>query len=166
MGAVNKLYLRTLNYLITGFANITTRQMLVHLYTTYGRLTPADVQNKDATMKELYNAKEPIESLFHQIEESINVADAPHSLPNRRYCVQPHLCDRHVPRSMLRMAPMRSQYQNWEQLQNRLTKTIKICNSPLGKLATNLPTTLLLSPTTLHSIYKEASTPLPILQLS
>jgi hypothetical protein len=76
IGAVDKLYLRTLNHRITGFANVTTRQMLVHLYTTYGRLTPADVQNNDAAMKQPYNPNEPIETLFHQIEESIDVADA------------------------------------------------------------------------------------------
>jgi hypothetical protein len=50
--------------------------MLVHLYTTYGRLTPADVQDNDAAMKQLYNANEPIGTLFHQIEEFIDVADA------------------------------------------------------------------------------------------
>jgi hypothetical protein len=50
--------------------------MLVHLYTTYGRLTPADVQNNNAAMKQPYNPNEGIETLFHQIEESIDVADA------------------------------------------------------------------------------------------
>jgi hypothetical protein len=76
IGAVDKLYLRTVNNRITGFANVTTRQMLVHLYTTYDRLTPADVQNNDAAMKQPYNPNKPIETLFHQIEESIDVADA------------------------------------------------------------------------------------------
>jgi uncharacterized coiled-coil protein SlyX len=50
--------------------------MLVHLYTTYGRLTPADIQNNNAAMKQPYNPDEPIKTLFHQIEESINIADA------------------------------------------------------------------------------------------
>jgi hypothetical protein len=50
--------------------------MLVHLYTTYGRVTPADVQNNDAAMKQPYNPNEPIETLFHQIKESIDVANA------------------------------------------------------------------------------------------
>jgi hypothetical protein len=76
IGAVDKLYLRTLNHCITGFANVTTRQMLVHLYTTYCRLTPADVQNNHATMKQPYNPNKPIGTLFHQIEESIHVAGA------------------------------------------------------------------------------------------
>jgi hypothetical protein len=76
IGAVDKLYLRTLNHRITGFANVTTRQMLVHLYTTFGRLTPADVQNNDAAMKQPYNPNAPMEPLFHQIEEPIDVADA------------------------------------------------------------------------------------------
>jgi hypothetical protein len=41
IGAINSLYLRTLNHRITGFANRTTRQMLA--YTNYGRLSPSDV---------------------------------------------------------------------------------------------------------------------------
>jgi hypothetical protein len=64
--AVDKLYLHTLNHRITGFANVTTRQMLVH----------ADVQNNDAAMKQSYNPNAAIETLFHQIKESINVANA------------------------------------------------------------------------------------------
>jgi hypothetical protein len=73
IGAVDKLYLCTLNHRITGFANVTTQQMLVQLYTTYGRLTPADVRNNDAAMKQPYNPNEPIETLFNQIEESITL---------------------------------------------------------------------------------------------
>jgi hypothetical protein len=76
IGAVNKLYLHTLNHHITGFANVTTRHMLVHLYTTHGRLTPADVQNNNAAMKQPYNPNEPIKTLFDQIKESIDIADA------------------------------------------------------------------------------------------
>jgi hypothetical protein len=49
---VDKLYLHRLNHCITGIANVTTQQMLVHLYTTYGRLTPADVQHNDAAMNQ------------------------------------------------------------------------------------------------------------------
>jgi hypothetical protein len=48
ISCVNSMYLRTLSHRITGFANVTTRQMLTHLYTTYGRLTPSDLQANDA----------------------------------------------------------------------------------------------------------------------
>ncbi len=75
IGAVENLYIRTLNHRITGFANVTTRQMLVHLYTTYGRLSPADIQDNDTAMKKSYSADEPIETLFHQIEDGIELAD-------------------------------------------------------------------------------------------
>jgi hypothetical protein len=71
MGAINKLYLRTLNHCITGFADVTTRQMIVHLYITYGHFAPADIQNNNAAMKQPYNANKPIKTLFHQIKESI-----------------------------------------------------------------------------------------------
>ena len=42
--AVNAMYLRTLAHCITGFANVTTKQMLTHLYTSYGFLSLADLQ--------------------------------------------------------------------------------------------------------------------------
>jgi hypothetical protein len=50
--------------------------MLVDLYTTYGRLTPANVQHNDAAMKQPYNPNKPIENLFHHIQESIDFANA------------------------------------------------------------------------------------------
>jgi hypothetical protein len=74
--AIQPMYLRALSHRITGFANVTTRQMLVHLYTNYGRLTPADVQANDHTMKAQYDPNQPIETLFDQIETAIDIADA------------------------------------------------------------------------------------------
>jgi hypothetical protein len=50
--------------------------MLEHLYTTYGRLTPANIQANNTTTKQPYNANEPIKMLFYQIEDAIDLADA------------------------------------------------------------------------------------------
>jgi hypothetical protein len=74
--AIQPMYLRALSHRITGFANVTTRNMLVHLYANYGRLTPADVQANDAAMKAPYDPNQPIETLFDQIENAIDIADA------------------------------------------------------------------------------------------
>jgi hypothetical protein len=46
------MYLQTLSHRVTGFANITTRQMLTHLYTTYGRLSPSDLIDNATTKNE------------------------------------------------------------------------------------------------------------------
>jgi hypothetical protein len=74
--AIQPIYLLALSHRITGFANVTTRQMLVHLYANYGRLSPADLQANDTTMKERYDANQPIKTLFDQIKNSIDIADA------------------------------------------------------------------------------------------
>lgn len=76
IGSVDNLYLHILNHRIMGFANVTTWQMLVHLYNASTRLTPADVQDQDAAMKQPYNANKLIESLFYQIGKAINLVAA------------------------------------------------------------------------------------------
>jgi hypothetical protein len=50
--------------------------MLAHLYSTYGQLTPSNLQDNNAQMKQPYDANETIKTLFPQIEEGINLAEA------------------------------------------------------------------------------------------
>ena len=76
LAAVNATYYRTLRNRITGFATITTRQLLEHLYRTYGNITPADLIDNDARMKSTYDPSMPIEVLFNQIEDAVELADA------------------------------------------------------------------------------------------
>jgi hypothetical protein len=49
--AVNPMHIRTLRHRVTGFANTTTLQLLAHLYATYGRLSPADLQANDTRLR-------------------------------------------------------------------------------------------------------------------
>jgi hypothetical protein len=42
IGAINTMYLQILSHCITGFANVTTQQFILHLYTNYARLSPVD----------------------------------------------------------------------------------------------------------------------------
>jgi hypothetical protein len=60
LAAVNKTYYRTLRNCITGFANVTTRQLIVHPYTTYGNITPADLIENDERMKAAYDPSQPM----------------------------------------------------------------------------------------------------------
>jgi hypothetical protein len=48
-GAINSMYLCTLSPRITCFANVPTLQMLVHLYSTYGCLSPSNLQADEGT---------------------------------------------------------------------------------------------------------------------
>ena len=84
IGAVNTMYLRTLSHRITGFANISTREMLTHLYNQYGRLSPADLQENDTRMRAQYDPNQPIEAFIDQIEGSMALAaaaNAPYTSP-------------------------------------------------------------------------------------
>ena len=74
--AVHDLYLKTLKHRITGYANVSTREMLNHLYTSYGKMTPQDLQLLDSEMKTPYDPQLPIENLYEQIENAKDVAEA------------------------------------------------------------------------------------------
>ena len=60
IGAVDQMYLRTLRHRMTGFANVTTRQLLQHVYTTYGTISDTALLENDKKMKTLYNTATPI----------------------------------------------------------------------------------------------------------
>jgi hypothetical protein len=76
IGAVNPMYIRTLRHRVTGFANATTLQLLSHLYATYGRLSPADLQANDARLRTGYDPNQPIEALIDQVEDAVSLAAA------------------------------------------------------------------------------------------
>jgi hypothetical protein len=76
IGAVERLYLRTLQHRHTGFANVTTRQLIRHLLDTYGNITPTDLGNNDEKFKTACDPAQPIEALFSQIEDAMDFADA------------------------------------------------------------------------------------------
>ena len=74
--SVDDLYLKALKHRITGYANITTREMLNHLYTSYGKMTPQDLQLLDEDMKKPYDPHLPIENLYEQIENGKDLTEA------------------------------------------------------------------------------------------
>ncbi len=64
------MYLRTLCHQATGFANVTTHQILNHLYNNYGKLSPADLQDNDSKLRSTYDPNQPIETFLDQIEDA------------------------------------------------------------------------------------------------
>jgi len=50
--------------------------MLQHLYTSYEKITPQDLQHLDEDMKTPYDPHMPIENLFDQIEHAQDLAEA------------------------------------------------------------------------------------------
>lgn len=57
---------------------MTTGQLIEHLYSTYryGNVTPADLIENDERMKSSYDPSQPIEVLFDQIEDAVDLANA------------------------------------------------------------------------------------------
>jgi hypothetical protein len=79
IAAVDVMYLKTICNRNTGFATATTLEMLTHLYTSYSRLTPSDLQESDTQLCQQYDPNQSIKTLFDQIEEAISLAAAAHA---------------------------------------------------------------------------------------
>ena len=72
------MYLNALRNRITGYAQVTTRQLLQHLFDTYGRLNPQVLKLNTEHMNTPYDIHSPIENLFEQIEDAVYVAATAH----------------------------------------------------------------------------------------
>ena len=60
INAVDDIFLRAIRARYVGYANITTRQMITHLYMTYVNITPAKLIDNNAHLKTAYNVNQPI----------------------------------------------------------------------------------------------------------
>jgi hypothetical protein len=63
------MYLDILDDDMVGFAKISAREMLDHLFMTYGNITAADLESNFKHMRHVWNPKQPIESLLKQIQD-------------------------------------------------------------------------------------------------
>ena len=74
--AVPDIYLRTLKNRHTGYTNVAVLALLGHLYTTYGRMTPMDLNANDQRFKTAYDTNQPFETFVQQVEDAMDFADA------------------------------------------------------------------------------------------
>jgi hypothetical protein len=58
------MYLDVLNDNMVGFANITARAMLDHLFMTYSNITAVDLENNFEQMRRAWDPQQPVESLL------------------------------------------------------------------------------------------------------
>ena len=72
----NPMYIRALRNRLTGFAGVNTRQILEHLYATYGDISAKDLADNHTKMNTPYDPNLPIENLIDQIDEATELADA------------------------------------------------------------------------------------------
>jgi hypothetical protein len=76
IGIIDGIYIRTLQHHHTGYANITTHQQIKHLLHTDGNITPPDLADNNVHFKTPYDPVEPIETLFLQVEDTMDYANA------------------------------------------------------------------------------------------
>jgi hypothetical protein len=70
------MYLDVLNDDKVGLANITAREMLDHLFMTYGNITVVDLENNFDQMRRAWDPQQPVESLFKQIRDCADYSEA------------------------------------------------------------------------------------------
>ena len=64
LGCMNEIYQHTLRNRHTGYATISVGNIITHLYTQYGNITPQDLQENDVKMKTPFDISLLIEILY------------------------------------------------------------------------------------------------------
>ena len=67
LGAVNDMFVRALLDPHVGYENVTTLQLLKHLYATYAQITDCNLEDNKEAMATAYDVNLPIETLFKRI---------------------------------------------------------------------------------------------------
>jgi hypothetical protein len=70
------MYLEILNDNMVGYANISARDMLDHLFETYGNITAVDLEINFEHMRQAWDPQQPVESLFKKIQCCADYSEA------------------------------------------------------------------------------------------
>jgi hypothetical protein len=70
------MYLDVLNDNMVGLANISARDMLDHLFSTYGNITAVDLEINFEHMRRAWDPQQPVEPLFKQIQDCADYSEA------------------------------------------------------------------------------------------
>jgi hypothetical protein len=70
------MYLDILNENMVGYANISARDMLDHLFETYGNITAVDLEINFEHMRRAWDPQRPVESLFKRIQDCADYSEA------------------------------------------------------------------------------------------
>jgi hypothetical protein len=70
------MYLDILNDNMVGYTNISARDMLDHLFETYGNITAVDLKINFEHMRRTWDPQQPVESLFKQIQDCAEYSEA------------------------------------------------------------------------------------------
>jgi hypothetical protein len=70
------MYLDILNDNMVGYANISARYMLDHLFETYGNITAVNLEINFEHMRQAWDPQQPVESLFKQIQDCADYSES------------------------------------------------------------------------------------------
>jgi hypothetical protein len=70
------MYVDVLNDDMVGFANITARAMLDHLFMAYGKIMAVDLENNFKQICRAWDHQQPVESLFKQIQDCADYSES------------------------------------------------------------------------------------------
>jgi hypothetical protein len=70
------MYVDVLNDNMVVFANISARDMIDHLFSTYGNITAVDLEINFEHMRRAWDPQQPVESLFKQIQYCAGYSEA------------------------------------------------------------------------------------------
>jgi hypothetical protein len=70
------MYLEILNDNMVGYVNISSRDMLDHLFDTYGNITSVDLEINFDHMRRAWDPQQPVETLFKQIQDCADYSEA------------------------------------------------------------------------------------------
>ena len=87
LGTFEEVYYSTLCDKLTGYARVTTRALLEHLFAAYGKITHNDLNENDALLREPCNPAMPIETYYKQVEEAVDFALAANDPYSERHIV-------------------------------------------------------------------------------
>ena len=74
IAAVDKTYIQSLQDKNIRYTNVTTKEMLAHLYLAYVKISDGDLEENDKQIRADYNVNQPMEVLFEQIDDSVDIA--------------------------------------------------------------------------------------------
>jgi hypothetical protein len=119
ISSISNIYIRTLQDRHTGFANVSTRGLIEHLLRACRNITPTDLAENDTRFKTAYDPFEPIETLYSQLEDAMDYADA----GDNAYTANQVVSNAYTlvfNTGMSRLAQTASNRENLGHLQNRL----------------------------------------------
>jgi hypothetical protein len=70
------MYLEILNDNMVGYANISARDILDHLFETYDNITAVDLEINFEHMRRTWDPQKPVETLFKQIQDCADYSEA------------------------------------------------------------------------------------------